>query len=39
MRTKNDIAEKKKKEWEKFVKKHRHVFEKIAKNLEKKGKR
>jgi len=36
MRTKNDIAERKKKEWEKFVKTHRDIFEKIAKGLEKK---
>ncbi len=38
MRKNNDIAEQKKKEWIEFVKKHRDIFEKIAKGAGK-GKR
>ncbi len=31
----NGLAEQKKREWMEFVRTHRHIFEKIAKGLEK----
>ncbi len=39
MRKSNDLAEQKKKEWIEFVRKHRDIFEKIAKGVEKRKRR